>query len=142
MTDTYTPTPDPRDNANGYAHWFTNRDADEYAAEWLDNLDSIEDATPDALDEWARETADGMAAVIYTGQACALYAAGLLDHEDDDLARAYLGESTAGSAVKRIDRTITALAYEWHRRILLDAAETLLAERTADDDDQAEEVTA
>jgi len=144
MTD-YTPTPDPRDNPHGYAYSFTNRDAAEYAAEYLDGLDSIEDATPDALADWAHETADGMAAVIYTGQAVALYAAGILDNEDDDAVAAHLdGIDHTDGAVQIIDRLVTGLAYEWHRRILAEAVEDAALDRrlAADNDDQAPEVTA
>lgn len=141
MSESYVETPSPLDNPNGYAYWLTNRDAAEYAAEYLDGLDSIKDADPGT---WAHETADGMAAVIYTGQAVALYAADILDNEDDDLARAAM--NAASSAHEAITDAITALSYEWHRRILAEAIEEAIEERTneddEDDEDQAPEVTA
>lgn len=150
MTATYEPTPNPREDARLYAFLFTNRDAAEYAAEFLDHLDPDEfedlDRDESPLDDWAHETADGLAAVIYTGQAVALYMSGLLDHEDDDAVAGYLdGLDSTDSATAIIDRLITGLAYEWHRRILREAVESLVEERreaAGDDEDQADEVTA
>jgi hypothetical protein len=148
MTATYEPTPDPRENPSRYAFLFTNRDAAEYAAEFLDHLDPDEfedlDRDDSPLDDWAHETADGLAAVIYTGRAVALYASGLLD--DEDAVADYLdGLDSTDSATAIIDRLITVLSYEWHRRILRDAVESLVEERreaAGDDDDLADEVTA
>ena len=131
MNDTYEVTPDPTENASRYAYLFTNRDATEYATEWLDSLDEDEHADPDEIDEWAHETADGMAAVIYTGQALALYAAGITADEDDDaLAGMFAGGE---SAAETMNSLATGLAYVWHRRILTDAARAVVAER----DDEA-----
>ena len=125
MNDTYEVTPDPTVNASRYAYLFTNRDATEYAAEWLDSLDGP--ATDDDIDEWAHETADGMAAVIYTHPALALYAAGTTADEDDDaLAGMFAGGE---SAAETINGLATGLAYVWHRRILTDAARAVVAER-------------
>ena len=126
MNDTYEVTPDPTVNASRYAYLFTNRDATEYAAEWLDSLDEDEPATDDDIDEWAHETADGMAAVIYTGQALALYAAGITADEDED----GYAEFAGGESVPQIiNQLATGLAYAWHRRILADAARAVVAER-------------
>ena len=115
-------------NASTYAYAFTNVDAPAYAREWLT-------ANPEAGDgdvlEWAHETADGMGAVIYTGQALALYAIGLLDDEDEDLADMALDANDAHlspSAGERIDHAIVALSFVWHRRVLEDAARVVLAE--------------
>ncbi len=138
MTD-YEPTPDPRENASRYAYLFTNRDAAEYAVEYLDTTD------PDDIEpsEWAHETADSLAAVIYTGQALALYAAGILDNEDDDAVAASLdGLDHTDGAADIITRLVTGLSFEWHRRVLLEAVEAEIEARAdaADEDDQADDV--
>lgn len=121
---------DPRTNPTGYAYAFTNDYAPAYARE------AIEEGTvtdTDSAEEWAHETADSLAAVIYTGQAVGLYASGLFDSEDDDLAAsAYAGED---SALAGIDAACVALSYTWHRRILSEAVEELLSEREDDDSD-------
>ena len=121
---------DPRTNPSGYAYAFTNEWAPAYARE------AIEEGTvtdTDSAEEWAHETADSLAAVIYTGQAVALYASGLFDDEDDDGASgAYAGED---SVVAGIDAACVALSYTWHKRILSEAAEELLSEREGDDSD-------
>lgn len=114
-------------NASNYAYTFTNEDAPEYAREWLsDNPEAGEDDVSD----WAHETAGWAAAVIYTGQALALYVSGLLDHEDDDLADMALRGVGLG-ACERIDAAVEALSYTWHRRILTQAAEAVLSDSLA-----------
>lgn len=114
---------DPRTDPHGYAYAFTNEHAPAYAREAIEG-GAVTDV--DSAEEWAHETADSLAAVIYTGQAIALFASGLFDNEDDDAAAgAYAGED---SALAGIDAAITALSYTWHKRILLDAAENALEE--------------
>ena len=113
---------DPR----AYAYAFTNTDAPAYAAEWLDSLDSLEDAEQEASD-WAHEQADSMAAVIYTYQALTLYTAGITDDEDDDMIPATLAGDEHASEV--INTLVTGLSYAWHRRILEEAAGDLIEER-------------
>lgn len=108
-------------NPTAYAHQFTTFDADEYAREAYDRGDL---ADPD---KWAHETADGLEAVIYTWQALALYATGMLDNEDDDAIK----PQDTSSAVGIIDGLVTGLSYEWHRRILADAALRVLEEVSA-----------
>ena len=111
-------------NASNYAYAFTNVDAPAYAREWLtDNPEAGEDD----ISEWAHETADGMGAVIYTGQALALYAAGVTATEDEDLADMAL-QGVGVGACERIDAATVALSYTWHRRILTQAAEDILSE--------------
>ena len=110
-------------NASTYAYAFTNVDAPAYAREWLTANSEVGEAD---VWEWAHETADGMGAVIYTGQATALYAIGLFDDEDEDLADMALGR--VGRAGERLADAIVALSYTWHRRILTDAAAGVLAE--------------
>jgi hypothetical protein len=108
-------------NASNYAYAFTSVDAPAYAREWLsDNPEASEDD----ISEWAHETADGMAAVIYTGQAVALYASGLFDDEDETLA----DMDPSLGAVACIDAAVTTLSYTWHRRILTQAAESVLSD--------------
>ena len=116
---------DPITNASGYAYAFTNTDAPAYARDAID-LGDVTDF--DSAEEWAHETADSMAAVIYTGQAVALYAAGIITDEDDDLAAAAL-QGEGMSVTERIDQAITTLSYAWHKRILLAAVERLLRDR-------------
>ena len=114
---------DPRTDPHGYAYAFTNEHAPAYAREAIEAGDVTD---VDSAEEWAHETADSLAAVIYTGQAIALFASGLFDNEDDDAAgSAYAGED---SALAGIDAAIVALSYTWHKRILLDAAENALEE--------------
>lgn len=115
---------DPR----AYAYALVNTDAPAYAAEWLDSLDPDEiDNAEDTVTDWAHEQADGMAAVIYTYQALALYTAGITDDEDDDMIEPTLAGDEHASEV--INTLVTGLSYVWHRRILEDAARELLAER-------------
>lgn len=126
---------DPRTNPSGYAYAFTNEYAPAYAREAIEEGTVTDTDTPGVLtpEEWAHETADSLAAVIYTGQAVALYASGLFDSEDDDGASgAYAGED---SVVAGIDAAIVALSYTWHKRILCEAVEELLGEREDDDSD-------
>lgn len=124
---------DPRTDPHGYAYAFTNEHAPAYAREAIEAGDVTDE---DSAEEWAHETADSMAAVIYTGQAVALYASGLFDNEDDDAASgAYAGED---SALAGIDAAIVALSFTWHKRILSEAVEELLEERE-DDDDSADD---
>ena len=121
---------DPRTNPSGYAYAFTNEWAPAYAREAIEG-GTVTDI--DSAEEWAHETADSLAAVIYTGQAVALYASGLFDSEDDDGASgAYAGED---SVVAGIDAACVALSYTWHKRILSEAVEELLGEREDDDSD-------
>ena len=110
-------------NASTYAYAFTNVDAPAYAREWLTANPEAGDA--DVL-EWAHETADGMGAVIYTGKAIVLYAIGLLDDEDEDLADMVL-DGVGRGAGERIADAVVALSYTWHRRVLEDAACVVLA---------------
>lgn len=113
---------DPRTDPHGYAYAFTNVTAPELAREalsWVTDEYSAE--------EWAHETADSMAAVIYTGQAVALYAAGIITDEDDDVAAVGL-QGEGMSATERIDQAITALSYVWHRRVLSEAVTAALWE--------------
>lgn len=124
---------DPRTDPHGYAYAFTNEYAPAYAREAIEAGDVTD---VDSAEEWAHETADSLAAVIYTGQAVALFASGLFDNEDDDAAAgAYAGED---SALAGIDAAITALSYTWHKRVLSEAVEELLEERE-DDDDSADD---
>lgn len=114
---------EPTENASAYAYHFVNDLAPEYARDAI--ADGVTDE--DSAREWVHETADSLSAVIYTGQATALYAAGIYDYEDDDLvSSAMSGDDT--SAVARIDRGITALSYVWHARVLLEAITELLTE--------------
>jgi hypothetical protein len=113
--------------ANAYAYAFTNDDAPAYAREWLT-------ANPEAgegdISDWAHETADGIGAVVYTGQAIALYATGLFDDEDEDLADMALDNNDASlrlGAGERIADACMALSYTWHRRVLEEAALVVLA---------------
>lgn len=108
-------------NPTAYAFQFTNTYADEYAREAYERGDLTHP------DDWAHEQADGMAAVIYTGQALALYMTGLFDHEDDDL----VTPPDTSSAVATIDGLAVGLSYAWHRRILEAAAERVLEEVSA-----------
>ena len=110
-------------NASTYAYAFTNVDAPAYAREWLTANSEVGEAD---VWEWAHETADGMQAVIYTGQATALYAIGLLDDEDEDLADMALGRVGLGAG-ERIADAIVALSYTWHRKILTEAATRILS---------------
>lgn len=126
---------DPRTNPSGYAYAFTHEYAPAYAREAIEAGTVTSADTPGVLtsDEWAHETADSLAAVIYTGQAVALYASGLFDSEDDDLAASAFAEEE--SAVAGIDAAIVALSYTWHVRILSEAVEELLKGRENDDSD-------
>jgi hypothetical protein len=105
-------------NPHQYAYQFTNTDAPAYALEAIENGDITDD---DTANDWAHETADSMAAVIYTAQSRALYAAGITSNEDDELANSALS-NPGNSADERTDAAITAFAYTWHHRILLETA--------------------
>ena len=118
-------------NARAYVYAFTNDEAPAYARDWLAYNP---EAGEDDISEWAHETADSMAAVIYTGQAIALYATGLFDDEDEDLADVALDNNDASrrlGAGERIADACIALSYTWHRRILIEAAESVLSDGLA-----------
>jgi hypothetical protein len=111
---------DPRSSASDYVWEFLNETAPRYAREAIESGDLSA-----SLEDWAWETAEGMAAVIYTGQAAALWAAGTFDEEDAELVGEVLADATA-DPLARMDRAVEVLSLEWHRRVLTEAAEEAL----------------
>jgi hypothetical protein len=112
---------DPRSSVSDYVWEFHNETAPRYARESIESGD----LNAALLEDWAWETAEGMAAVIYTGQAAALWAAGTFDEEDAELVGEVLADATA-DPLARMDRAAEVLSLEWHRRLLTEAAEEAL----------------